>query len=61
LKDDHQAASPQGVAAFLVCARHGRRLLAPTSRRLMVTIPFVLYELFRYLYVIYRAGGGGAP
>ncbi len=35
--------------------------LAPTSRLLMVTIPFVLYGLFRYLYVIYRTGGGGAP
>lgn len=35
--------------------------LAPTSRALMATIPFVLYGLFRYLYVVYQQNGGGAP
>ncbi|HHW40168.1 MAG TPA: decaprenyl-phosphate phosphoribosyltransferase [Syntrophomonadaceae bacterium] len=35
--------------------------LAPTSRLMMLTIPLVLYGMFRYLYVIYRANGGGAP
>lgn len=35
--------------------------LAPTSKALMGTIPFVLYGLFRYLYVIYQQNGGGAP
>jgi 4-hydroxybenzoate polyprenyltransferase len=28
---------------------------------LMLTIPFVVYAIFRYLYLIYRRGLGGAP
>ena len=35
--------------------------LAPTNRNLIYTIPFVLYGLFRYLFVIYRQQSGGAP
>lgn len=35
--------------------------LAPTSRWLMLTIPLVIYGLFRYLYVIYQQNRGGAP
>ncbi|MGZ3664412.1 MAG: decaprenyl-phosphate phosphoribosyltransferase [Ktedonobacterales bacterium] len=29
--------------------------------RLMVTIPFVLYGIFRYLYLVYARGEGGSP
>jgi 4-hydroxybenzoate polyprenyltransferase len=35
--------------------------LAPTSRDLIYTIPFVLYGMFRYLHVLYRQNSGGAP
>jgi len=28
---------------------------------LMITIPFVIYAIFRYLYLIYQRGEGGAP
>ena len=29
--------------------------------RMVVTIPFVVYGIFRYLYLVYRRGHGGAP
>ena len=28
---------------------------------MMLTIPFVLYAIFRYLYLIHMRGEGGAP
>ena len=33
----------------------------PNSHAMMLTIPFVLYGIFRYLYLVHREGGGGAP
>lgn len=33
----------------------------PRDPRMMVTIPLVIYGVFRYLHVLYRRGGGGAP
>ena len=29
--------------------------------RLMWTVPFVLYGVFRYLYLVHQKGGGGSP
>ena len=33
----------------------------PDNHMMMLTIPFVLYGLFRYLYLIHVRGAGGAP
>lgn len=33
----------------------------PDNQAMMLTIPFVLYALFRYLYLIYRKELGGSP
>lgn len=33
----------------------------PANHAMMLTIPFVLYALFRYLYLIYRRQLGGSP
>jgi 4-hydroxybenzoate polyprenyltransferase len=33
----------------------------PENHAMMLTIPFVLYALFRYLYLIHMRGEGGAP
>jgi 4-hydroxybenzoate polyprenyltransferase len=34
---------------------------APRDLRMMVTIPLVAFGVFRYLHILYRQGGGGAP
>jgi 4-hydroxybenzoate polyprenyltransferase len=33
----------------------------PANHTMMLTIPFVIYGIFRYLYVIHVQGNGGAP
>jgi 4-hydroxybenzoate polyprenyltransferase len=34
---------------------------APVDHRFMVTLPIVIYGVFRYLYLLYHQGQGGAP
>lgn len=36
-------------------------ILTHGTDKLVYTVPFVLYGLFRYLYVLYRRGGGADP
>ncbi len=33
----------------------------PRNHSMMLTIPFVLYAIFRYLYLVYRRNEGGSP
>ena len=33
----------------------------PANHSMMLTIPFVLYAIFRYLYLMYRRQLGGSP
>jgi len=33
----------------------------PSNHSMMLTVPFVLYAIFRYLYLIHVEGQGGAP
>jgi len=33
----------------------------PTNHAMMLTIPFVVYAIFRYLFLIHRRDGGGSP
>lgn len=54
------------VTASIIMAYSMTTYSAPVAPKepypmLMITIPFVIYAIFRYLYLIYQRGGGGAP
>ncbi|MFN3372495.1 MAG: decaprenyl-phosphate phosphoribosyltransferase [Chloroflexus sp.] len=54
------------VTASIVMAYSMTAFSAPVAPQepfpmLMITIPFVVYAIFRYLYLIYQCDGGGAP
>ncbi|NJN15355.1 MAG: decaprenyl-phosphate phosphoribosyltransferase [Oscillochloris sp.] len=54
------------VTASIIMAYSMTTYSAPVAPQepypmLMATIPFVIYAIFRYLYLIYQRGGGGAP
>ena len=54
------------ITASIVMAYSITTYLAPAAPQkpfplLMVTIPFVIYGIFRYLYLIHQRNGGGSP
>lgn len=54
------------ITASIVVAYSITTYLAPAAPQkpfplLMVTIPFVVYSIFRYLYLIHQRNGGGSP
>lgn len=54
------------ITASIIMAYSITTFVAPVAPRepfpvLMATIPFVIYGIFRYLYLIYQRNGGGSP
>ena len=54
------------ITASIVMAYSITTYLAPAAPQkpfplLMITIPFVIYGIFRYLYLIHQRNGGGSP
>ena len=52
------ASTVVAYAVFATSAETAHRL---RSARLDLTIPFVLYGIFRYLYLVHQKSGGGTP
>lgn len=51
--------APSTLAAYTLYTFTAENL--PENNAMMLTIPFVVYGLFRYLYLIHRRNMGGAP
>lgn len=54
------------VTASIIMAYSMTTFSAPVAPKepypvLMITVPFVVYAIFRYLYLIYQRDGGGSP
>ena len=58
---DHllQAVTTSLLVAYMLYTFFAETL--PRTRAMMLTIPFVLYGLFRYLYLVHARGEGGSP
>lgn len=49
------------LVAYAVYATSAETVARLGPGRLVLTIPFVLYGIFRYLYLVHRKDGGGSP
>jgi 4-hydroxybenzoate polyprenyltransferase len=49
------------VVAYSIFATSAETAARLGTRRLGLTIPFVLYGIFRYLYLVHQKRGGGSP
>lgn len=62
LLDQMIAISAAGaMVAYALYTVDAQTIATQGTDRLLYTVPFVLYGLFRYLYVLYRGGGGADP
>lgn len=48
-------------ALYLIAGPHGAYGEPVQDLRLLATLPFVIYGVFRYLYLVYKRGEGGEP
>jgi hypothetical protein len=49
------------LIAYTIYATSAETAQRLGSNRLGLTIPFVLYGIFRYLYLVHQKRGGGSP
>jgi hypothetical protein len=49
------------VVAYALYTMSHETIVKVGTRDLIYTIPFVLYGIFRYLYLVYQKDGGGRP
>ena len=55
------AVTASTILAFALYTMSPETIAKFGSDRLMLTLPCVVYGIFRYLYLVYRKGGGGSP
>jgi 4-hydroxybenzoate polyprenyltransferase len=53
-------ATVMSYALYLIAAP-GAQAIEPQNLRMISTFPFVIYGVFRYLYLVYRCSEGGEP
>ena len=61
LASDAEIRLPSTVIAYTVYATSPDTAARLGTSRLGVTVPFVLYGVFRYLYLVHQKRGGGSP
>ena len=53
--------STSTLVAYILYTIESPSILLANTKLALVTVPFVLYGLFRYMYLIYVKGEGSAP
>ncbi len=53
--------TPSTLVAYILYTVSPEVEMKLGTRHLYLTVPFVLYGIFRYLYLVHQKGGGGSP